>query len=372
MFLLLSFTGIIIISYSTIMFILARSWRNASIYEVAEQQPRTDKLISVVVAVRNEEDAILSLLDALLEQTLPTTNFEVIIVDDNSTDNTFSIVHKLSKKHSWLRTLKQDSKVFGKKRAIELGVKHSNCELIAFTDADCHPGPNWLNTLWGFYVSQNKPDFIIGLVDLITRSWKQELFRMEFISLVLVSASAAVRKSPVFCNGANMAVKKKILDNYRLDDKITSGDDVFLLHHVKKHHGTISVLKSPLHLVKSNAPINFSDFWQQRKRWASKARFYKDRSTILLAIMIFLANSILLAALITSILYGGIIPATLFFVLKCIGDTMIFLSDKRLYKNNRIILWLPVIEIFYMLYIFAAALISQKSPFEWKGRKYIR
>ena len=103
--------------------------------------------ISVIISVRNEEEKIKDLIDTLNNLIYPQNKFEIIIVDDNSTDGTFEELKLqtaglnnfsvIDLKPTWLR---------GKREALSLGIKHSQHPYILITDADCHPQKNWLLT----------------------------------------------------------------------------------------------------------------------------------------------------------------------------------------------------------------------------------
>ncbi|MBO9572772.1 MAG: glycosyltransferase, partial [Chitinophagaceae bacterium] len=100
---------------------------------------------SVIVAVRNEERNIGKLLDCLVAQNYP--SYEIIIVDDHSTDNTVNIV----KEYPSVKIISLPENIYGKKNAIKEGIKNSTGELIITTDADCTMQPLWINTVVSFH-----------------------------------------------------------------------------------------------------------------------------------------------------------------------------------------------------------------------------
>ena len=110
-------------------------------------------LVSVIIAARNEEASIAACIQAILAQSYPTHLFEVIIVNDHSTDNTSTIVQSFSNKQVQLLELEQYIKASGKKgtaykkAAIEYGIKESKGKLIVTTDADCIVQEHWLLNL---------------------------------------------------------------------------------------------------------------------------------------------------------------------------------------------------------------------------------
>src|SRR5215217_269318 len=103
--------------------------------------PKT--FISVIVAARNEEKALPRLLHALSAQTYPPELFEIILVDDFSTDGTAAVAQIFSNPHITVIQPQVPSNVSSKKRAIEAGVQHARGSLLLITDADCLPGKDW-------------------------------------------------------------------------------------------------------------------------------------------------------------------------------------------------------------------------------------
>jgi len=114
-------------------------------YTAEELSP--DK-VSIIIPARNEEQNIGRCLDSLLDQTLPKTQIEIIVVDDGSGDSTSSIVRTYAEKN--VRLLQLSDEVGGKKLALTKGIEIASHPLIVTTDADCIYPNNWLNTLLSY------------------------------------------------------------------------------------------------------------------------------------------------------------------------------------------------------------------------------
>ncbi len=209
----------------------------------------SDVFVSVIVACRNEEINLPSLLSGLASQDYNPDFFEVIIIDDNSTDNTFKMASSFTgiKK---LKVIKNSGS--GKKKAIKTGVDACAGELVITTDADCRPGIDWLKTIAAFY-TENKPGMIICPVEMNgAGGFLQRFQELEFLSLQGVTAGTAAAGNPVMCNGANLAFTKEAFQKYsgNLHEEKVSGDDVFLLHNLKRNKGNrILWLESPEAIV---------------------------------------------------------------------------------------------------------------------------
>ncbi|HEY4789172.1 MAG TPA: glycosyltransferase, partial [Bacteroidales bacterium] len=104
----------------------------------------SDVFTSIIVPVRDEEENIKLLLDDLTSQNYPLEQFEIILVDDHSSDNSVQLAKEYPASNLKIQTLPTDSN--GKKAALRLGIQEAKGELIITTDADCRRGSGWLGT----------------------------------------------------------------------------------------------------------------------------------------------------------------------------------------------------------------------------------
>src|SRR6266498_2049396 len=125
----------VFIFYSLLIIYYWLSWRSSSDFTAADRRNETN--ISVIVPARNEEKNIAQLLKALEQQAYPKNLFEVIVVDDHSTDQTAEIVRQFPEAR--LLQLKDNDINSYKKKAIEKGIDAARNPFIVTTDADCIP-----------------------------------------------------------------------------------------------------------------------------------------------------------------------------------------------------------------------------------------
>lgn len=97
--------------------------------------------ISVVIPAYNAAETIRQCIDAVENQSLERDSYEVIVVDNNSTDGTGAIIRSFPNVHYYLETRK------GSASARNAGLKHARGRIIAFTDADCIPARGWLEQI---------------------------------------------------------------------------------------------------------------------------------------------------------------------------------------------------------------------------------
>lgn len=326
--------------------------------------------ISVVIAFRNESANLDGIIKSLKQLEYPKNYYEVILVDDHSNDGSFEKAGILCSQAENFRLVQLESNLKGKKAALQHGVEIAHGEICAFTDADCLVSNGWLNEINSFYLSNKKPDLIIGIVDLFpARTILCKIFRIEFLSLVLAQAGLASLKKPVMCNGANLSVKRSsFLNNLSPQNHIASGDDVFLLHQFKKEGKSILVLKSQQHVVYTSPPKSLLDFIRQRVRWGSKTPYYTDSDTILLALLILGVNLFLIAGFVAGIAKMSVLPLLAGLFVKISADMLLFFAGNKFFKFNFQLLLIPIIDVLYPFYILFTSILIIKKPFDWKGR----
>lgn len=313
-----------------------------------------DLFVSVIVACRNEEKELPLLMSDIAEQTYNPDHFELVIVDDNSSDSTFEIASAFDRIKK-LKVLKSTGK--GKKQAIRKGIEASAGSFIITTDADCRAGKNWLKTITA-YQDEYKPEMIICPVKQEGgRGFFHRFQELEFLSLQGITAGSAIGEDPVMCNGANLAFLKEayFLHADNLHDELVSGDDVFLLHNIKRDTGKrILWLESSEASVITKTSDTLMAFLRQRARWVSKAGAYSDKYTKVLTIVTFV--TILVQVLL--LLYGCFSPELLrvflaYFVLKSIPDILVLSETAARYGKKSLMRWFLPSQLVYPFYVLA-------------------
>ncbi|MEO6540533.1 MAG: glycosyltransferase, partial [Ferruginibacter sp.] len=298
---LLIISGIIFGLYILLIFYYWRSWLS-----IPEFKPRLTNLapqtrISVIIAARDEEENMAACLDSISRQLYPKEFFEVIVVDDHSTDNTATIIKNYADKNVKLISLKDfisNNLNSYKKKAIEIAISQSTGELIVTTDADCIVPQHWLQTLAAFY-EQYDPAFIAAPVAIDCSNKFIEFFQaLDFMVLQGITGASVHKKIHSMCNGANLAYTKKAFEKvgaFSGIDHIASGDDMLLMHKIyKQGPGKVMFLRSKEAIVQT-APVNsIKDFFNQRIRWASKADKYDDKRIFFVLLLVYLVNVLLL------------------------------------------------------------------------------
>lgn len=348
--------AILILPYFFLLLKIYRGLLNVHTFNIATD-PST--YVSVIVACRNEEEKLPLLLDCIARQDYPKELYEVIIVDDNSTDKTFEIASE----NAGSTKLKVLTNIgTGKKQAVRTGIDASSGSIIMTTDADCQMGNSWIKTIAAFYEIQ-KPDLIICPVQLEEHSGFFGRFQeLEYLSLQGVTAGSVLSGNGVMCNGANLSFPKETyyssLDNLHFE--LASGDDIFMLHSLKKDvRSKIVWLESADAAVTTASSSSWWSFLRQRKRWISKYKAYNDRATILTGVITFSATLLQLSALVFAFINTAFIMVFItIFLFKSIPDFLILLNTSGRYGKRFLMRWFLPVQFVYPIYVLSVGFCS--------------
>jgi glycosyltransferase involved in cell wall biosynthesis len=315
--------------------------------------------VSVVVACRNMQENLTILLDCINSQDYPKDLFEVIIVDDNSTDRTFETGSVFPFQGNRIAIYNKGT---GKKDAIMTGIDSASGLLIITTDADCRMGKKWIRNIAAYY-EKFKPEMIICPVQVEAGPGVFGKFQeLEFLSLQGITAGSAFTGNGTMCNGANLSFTRESFFNNadNLHSEIASGDDIFLLHSLKqKSHSKILWLESSDAKVTTGSSPTVVSFLKQRKRWISKGKAYNDRFTIILGIITFVTILLQLSVLFAAVFNHIFFPVFIvIFLLKSVPDYLILLNTSGRYGNPKLMNWFIPAQIVYPFYVLCVAFYS--------------
>lgn len=368
---LLLVTALFLLLYTLLIFYYFYHWLHTKAYSGGYS---SSVFVSVVVAARNEEKAIGKLLESLLGQSYPRNLFEIIIVDDFSTDGTAAVISNFVHKGVKLIQPALGKEQSSKKKAIEAGIIAANGELVVITDADCTPTREWLETVTGF-AQKKKAVFVAAPVKLKTNPSLLSIFQsLDFITLQGITAASVQANAHSMCNGANLAYQRNVffeVEGFKGIDQLASGDDMLLMYKIwKKYPERVAYLKSEKAIVTTEGMKSWKEFFHQRIRWSSKATYYEDKRIMLVLLFVYLFNCfffVLCAAFLFDTYYGWVL---LFYLA---GKTFIEIpfvySVARFYKEQKWMVYFPFLQPLHILYTVVIGLVSQFGAYEWKGRK---
>lgn len=369
---------ILLAAYLVLMIAYCIGWQRQKDFVLpANYTPHT--FISIIIPARNEEQNIKNCLDAILAQHYPEELYEVIVVDDHSTDRTAAIASGYNNPNVQCINLaaylnKNEEIIAYKKKAIATGIAHSKGELIVTTDADCVAGAEWLMNIAAIY-EQQKPAMIVAPVKFTTNNSIVENFQLlDFMSMQGITVSSLQLNLGSMSNGANLAFSRAAYDavnGYAGVDHLASGDDYLLMVKMKKAYPQgIVYSKSQQAIVSTPPQPDRKSFFQQRVRWASKSGKYDDKKMTAILSMVYLFNLSFLFLLIESIFYHQLLLIALgMLVVKTVIELLYLAPVARFYGSSRYLWVFPLLQPLHIAYIISAGFMGSIGSYEWKGRK---
>ena len=330
----------------------------------------SEKEISIIIPFRNEEDNILKCLISLSKQIYNKENYEVILVNDHSTDNSVSIIEKHLKEFFNIHLYHLDKEVL-KKEALKLGLSKAKYNLIAFTDADCILPKTWLST-----ISKNlkDEDMLIGPVCMNTskKSFLSAFQSLDFMALQGVSFGFLNFKKPILNNAANLIIQKKSFVKVNGFDSYNtpSGDDVFLLEKFLSKDLKIKPSLQKESIVNTATERTLNLFINQRLRWVSKSKYYKNQWLKSLGILVFLTNVVMMFVYVALVFVENYFIILIILVLsKWLIDFILLLLVASFFNQKRDLFYFIPVQLVYPIYTVGIALTSLFVSYNWKDRK---
>lgn len=369
----LSVTIILLLLYAALFFYYTKEWNKLPCFK---PKSKTDdyRYISVIVPARNEEKNISALLAALSQQTYPKEFFEIIVLDDFSTDATAQMVKEFPLPNLRLLQPASTPGLSSKKKAIETGIQNAKGELIVTTDADCIPSQNWLSIMNAFFVTTNAAFIAAPVKFLHNESFLQIFQTIDFLTLQGITAASVSSNFHSLCNGANLAYKKEAfyeVRGFEGIDKVATGDDMLLLYKIwKKYPGRVFYLRSTDAIVTTQPMYTWKQFYRQRKRWASKSLIYDDYRIITVLALVLVVNffftGLMIAALFDNLYWWYVLG---FWITKTIIELPFVYSVARFYNEQKLMKYFFFFQPVHCLYTVIVGVLSQFGQYEWKGRK---
>jgi cellulose synthase/poly-beta-1,6-N-acetylglucosamine synthase-like glycosyltransferase len=369
---LLISAALLIILYSGLML-----WYYASFRQhqggPADHEKKFPNGVSVILPVRDEEANLSRLFGDLLAQEYHRGDFEVIFVDDHSTDQTAYMLEGFCRARANFRIIHLQGEPSGKKHAIAAGIEASRGEWIIQADADCRLPVHFISGHVGS--ASSGADLVAGpvVVQPGKAVWDR-LEALEHFGLVATALAAGVTGRPVMCSGASLSYSRKFFLEVApglLSIPHASGDDVFLLAEAKKRRKNICFISEPGMVVTTAPAGGPGAFLRQRTRWGSKARHYRDADMLLVALLVWFTNTALTGMFFASFFIEGVVWIFLAaFAVKSFAEYLLLREVAERLRQKDIIVLFPVAALFYYFYVTLAGILSMAGSFSWKGRKH--
>ncbi|MFT4598302.1 MAG: biofilm PGA synthesis N-glycosyltransferase PgaC [Bacteroidia bacterium] len=323
--------------------------------------------VSILIPFRNEAENLLSLLSSLQALYFAAHSVQIVLVNDYSTDGGEKVIEEYAGELD-IQLINQTEGV-GKKAAIRTGWKACTGDIIIQTDADCSLPTHWLSAMLAPF-SNEDISLACGPVQFhrSTNFW-QRILALDFEALIAIGAAHIHWKKPMICNAANLAYRKSLITDADLNERAASGDDVFLLQsaHYQNPNGIVFV-KNKKAVVKTEGPSNFSAFWHQRLRWASKNGDYDIKQNTWILVGVWMYNVLVLGSLF-SFSAAGTTAAGFLVLLKVLAEDKFYSRFTSFFGRD---LWFTNILLgqpFHILYMAIVPPLSQILKYQWKERK---
>lgn len=342
-------------------------------FAFAKAQKVTPKRIpiSVIVCAKNEEENTANFIPLLAEQNYP--DFEIVLIDDASSDGTLAVFEAFEKQYPNIRLVKvQNNEAFwgNKKYALTLGIKAAKKEYLLFTDADCYPtSKDWITAMSSQFTMHKTIVLGYGGYEKMANSFLNKIIRFETVMTAIQYFSWAKLGHPYMGVGRNMAYKKEEFFNvngFIEHIQVRSGDDDLFINQAANAKN-VTIAYTPESFTYSKPKTSFKEFFTQKRRHVATANYYKPFDKLQLGI--FYCSQLLciiLPAILLAFQFQWILVLSLLLGRYIVAWTVVGFSAGKL-KENDIKFWFPIVEIVLIvtqINIFITNIFSK--PVHWK------
>ena len=377
-----AFIILIIIFFSLLIFyliFLQKIIRGLDFVSRKRTKNQIPEFISVIIPFRNEENNLEKSLRSLISQSLPERQYEIIYIDDSSEDSSFELIKKMKKPENvrLLQSPSEREKRGHKKIALKHAIDNSNGTIIVTTDADCTHEEDWLATIVECF--DETTGFVSGPVQFVGENRLfDKLQELEFSGLILVGAGLIGINFPIICNAANLGFRKsayKEVGGYSDNLVISSGDDEFLMQKIARETNyDVKFCFDKKAISYTGTNDSLVEFYNQRKRWASKGFHYSDKKITLNLILIYLFFLSIPVQFILGLTYDirFLITTILTIFLKAIFEYVIVsIKARKLFKRPKLVVFI-IAEFLHIPYIIISGFSGLFGNYQWKDRNIER
>ncbi len=334
---------------------------------------------SVIVPAHNEESVLQETLQALARQDY-TGLFEVIVVDDRSTDSTAAIVRDFATRDSRFHLVQispsEATAKAPKKRALARGFAAARYELLASTDADCHPPRTWLTALSSCFAPG------VGIVQgpktlSHVKTLCQHYQQCETLALVGIEAGGFGLGRPLLASAPSLAYRHGLFDaagGFSGLEDLESGDDDMLVQRMSRLPGVkVAYCPGTRACVSTPAASTWRETLNQRARWASNGTAYENKLYVALLCIIFLSWIFLLFGWLPALF--GLVSGKVWlscWALKFFHDIVYYTLAAWRLRRWSCLPWYPVFVIPQLAIGIWAAIAGHFGWYHWNARPAVK
>ncbi len=328
--------------------------------------------ISVITAARNEENNIAACIESLKKIKYHKDCYEIILVNDSSTDRTEEIINERTKGHSEFKILNTadvgKSLLTGKTRALAFGIRHSRGELIMMTDADCTVTETWLSDTAKYFSAET--GMICGFTKIDYRKGLfSKLQALDWIYLQALASASSGINNELSCIGNNLSFSRTAFESFGGYEglKFSVTEDLALLRKIKSlGNYDVKYPVDDLCLVTTQPCADIKELYKQKKRW------FRGGTGInflgyLLGVLLYSVNIILVFGLI--FLSPQIYAAAV--IIKMISESLIMLPVYKKLKYTKLAGYFIPFQIYFAAYgLLLPFTFITGYKIDWKGRNH--
>lgn len=338
------------------------------VHFLTEQPP-----VSVIICAKDESDNLRKFLPFVLQQDYP--NFEVIVINDGSTDESGSLLNDLSVEYPNLRTTFVPvgaNNLSTKKLGLTLGIKAAKNDLLLFTDADCMPEDKF----WIARMARNfnpETEFVLGYGAYFNKKgFLNRLITYDTLFIALQYLGMAAAHKPYMGVGRNMAYRKETFfaqKGFASTLHLSSGDDDLMVNKASTSENT-RIEISPDSITWSEPNQTYKGWFYQKKRHLSVSAYYKSSSKFRLSLEP-MTRGLFYLAFIAALVFGGLIvqiATGVLFLARLIVQLCVINGSSKHFGERKYILTLPIFDIYLplvSLYILTIGKTTSRRKSKW-------
>jgi cellulose synthase/poly-beta-1,6-N-acetylglucosamine synthase-like glycosyltransferase len=330
-----------------------------------------EPFVSIIIPSRNEENNIKKCIDYFSRSDYKINKFEIIAVDDRSTDRTSEILSALQLKYENLKIVSvtektKNSNLKGKPGALSEGIKVSKGELILMTDADCEVNPKWISSIVKQF-SDRELSLLPSFTLIKVNSIFDKLQAVEWIYMSTMASGGVGIKQPLGCFGNNLSIRKSVYDKLGGYENIQFSvtEDLALEQAVFKIGNKVKFVCDYDTTVTTMPCTTFSEYVSQHRRWALGGFELGWRAVIFVA-----SSAAIWIGLIAGLISGNILWVSAILFTRISGDFILIQQSINILKQDHLSQWI-IPSVFYQMLmelIIPPSMLNKK--IQWKGQTF--
>ncbi len=321
--------------------------------------------VSVVICARDEDENLARNLPGVLVQSYSTTS-EVVVVNDNSLDDSKYILQELKNTFKSLNVIEltQEAKLIsGKKYPLSIGIREAKHEVLLLTDADCVPSSeHWIEKMQDGY--NDDIEIVLGYGAYHKRKGVlNKLIRFETFHTALQYLSYALAGIPYMGVGRNLSYKKSLFlrnKGFAFINHIPSGDDDLFINKVATRSNTAVVI-DPDAITRSVPKTTWNAWWRQKTRHYTTAKYYKPKHKFLLGLYS-LSQFVFYPLLFCTLIFFNWKLALMIYGVRLLVQAFIFYKSMKKMGESDLWPWFIFLDLWMFFYYFIFAPTLWRKP----------